>query len=80
VVAVVVVTAAVPSPKLQVHDVVFVDAEPLKLQVRFVHATVKLATGAGTGGGVVTVTDFVVVLEPTAFVTVRVTVYVPAAL
>jgi predicted O-methyltransferase YrrM len=73
--AVVVVTTAVLSPKSQVHDVVFVDAEPSKLQVRSVHATVKLATG----GGVVAVTVPVVVLDPTAFVTVSVTVYVPGA-
>jgi hypothetical protein len=79
-VAVVVVTTAELSPKFHCHDVVFVDAEPSKLHVRFVQVTVKLATGAGVGGGLVTVTDFVVVLDPTVFVTVRVTVYVPAAL
>lgn len=51
----------------------------MNVQFRLVQLFVKLATGAGVGGGTDTVTEDVLLLVPFASVTVSVTEYVPAA-
>jgi len=65
----------VPSPKSHEYDVAFVVALALKVQLRLVQLFVKLATGAGVGGGTETVTEDVALLVPLASATVRVTEY-----